>query len=76
MRFWVAVRQSIAGSNRLPHNYFDRVYLQEYDGGAGNDPASWQTALAPKTKEEDAVSMVPILWVTNDSKPSQGTTPA
>ncbi|KAL1896327.1 hypothetical protein Sste5346_004711 [Sporothrix stenoceras] len=76
MRFWTAVRQSISASARLPRNYFDRVYLQEYDGGAGNDPATWQTALAPKTKDEDAVNMVPILWVTNDSKPSEGTTPA
>lgn len=77
-RFWTSVRQSIAASTKLGQGYFDRVYLQEYDGGAGNDPASWQTALAPKAADtkDEAVKMVPILWVTNDSKPSQGTTPA
>ena len=44
----------------------DRIYLQCYDGGAGNDPVSWQSTLAMK--------VVPLLWVTNDSKPSQGVT--
>jgi len=44
----------------------DRVYLQCYDGGANNDPKSWQSDLGMK--------VVPLLWVTNDSKPSDGTT--
>lgn len=46
----------------------DRVYLQCYDGGAGNSPASWQSSLGMK--------VVPLVWVTNDSKPSQGNTVA
>ncbi|CAK7205971.1 hypothetical protein SEUCBS139899_008752 [Sporothrix eucalyptigena] len=76
MRFWTSVLQGISTSTHLSEGFFDRVYLQEYDGGAGNDPNSWQTALVPKSSKEETVSMVPILWVTNDSKPSQGTTPA
>lgn len=64
MRFWAAVLKGIPGDT------LDRVYLQEYDGGAGNDPSSWQAALG------GTAAMVPILWVTNDSKPSQGTTAA
>ncbi|TLS20888.1 uncharacterized protein PpBr36_10752 [Pyricularia pennisetigena] len=46
----------------------DRFYLQCYDGGANNDPLQWQTQLGAK--------VVPLLWVVNDSKPSNGQTPA
>ncbi|CAK7214850.1 hypothetical protein SCUCBS95973_002274 [Sporothrix curviconia] len=78
MRFWAAVLRSASSSARLPPGFFDRVYLQEYDGGAGNDPGAWQTALAPGPNKDsnEAVHLVPILWVTNDAKPSQGSTPA
>ncbi|CAK7223143.1 hypothetical protein SBRCBS47491_005102 [Sporothrix bragantina] len=76
MRFWTAVLQSVASSARLHTSFFDRIYLQEYDGGAGNDPSAWQTALSPRSNKDEAVRVVPILWVTNDSKPSQGSTPA
>ncbi|KAI1342166.1 coagulation factor 5/8 type domain-containing protein [Xylariaceae sp. FL0016] len=47
---------------------FDRVYLQCYDGGAGNDPGTWQETLGMK--------VVPLVWVINDAKPSQGNTAA
>ncbi|KAI0205915.1 hypothetical protein F4808DRAFT_184793 [Astrocystis sublimbata] len=66
--FWVSlIKQANAGlaeADRL----LDRVYLQCYDGGAGNNPASWARTLG--------LNVVPLLWVTNDSKPSQGTTVA
>ncbi|KAF1978389.1 hypothetical protein BU23DRAFT_223196 [Bimuria novae-zelandiae CBS 107.79] len=46
----------------------DRVYLQCYDGGAGNDPRSWWARLGTR--------VVPLVWVTNDYKPVYGSTPA
>lgn len=61
MAYWVNVKKQLG-------TLLDRVYLQCYDGGAGNDPSSWQSALGMK--------VVPLVWVTNDSKPSQGTTVA
>ncbi len=65
MRFWTAVHAQL---NETTPGLLDRIYLQEYDGGAGNNPGTWQTALGRK--------VVPILWVTNDAKPSQGATAA
>lgn len=66
--FWVSlIRQANAGLAD-PNLLVDRVYLQCYDGGAGNNPTSWASTLGLK--------VVPLLWVTNDSKPSQGTTAA
>lgn len=64
--FWVQVINQINSGQSEP--LLDRAYLQCYDGGAGNDPASWQNTLGMK--------VVPLVWVTNDSKPSQGTTAA
>ncbi|KAJ0125028.1 coagulation factor 5/8 type domain-containing protein [Diaporthe amygdali] len=58
--FWTSVVQQLPG-------LLDRVYLQVYDGGAGNNPGTWQDALGLK--------VTPLVWVTNDAKPSQGTTP-
>jgi len=46
----------------------DRVYLQCYDGGANNNPASWTRDLGMK--------VVPLIWVVNNSKPSFGATAA
>ena len=46
----------------------DRMYLQCYDGGAGNDPHAWQTSLG--------IKVVPLLWVINDSKSWYGVSPA
>ncbi len=64
--FWVSVKTQI--NSGLDSPLLDRAYLQCYDGGAGNDPIRWQSTLGMK--------VVPLLWVTNDSKPSQGTTAA
>ncbi|KAK8102137.1 hypothetical protein PG984_015283 [Apiospora sp. TS-2023a] len=47
----------------------DHVYLQVYDGGAGNDPASWKSALG-------GMKIAPVEWVVNDAKPYEGTSPA
>ncbi|KAK8071380.1 hypothetical protein PG997_011583 [Apiospora hydei] len=46
----------------------DHVYLQVYDGGAGNDPASWKSALG-------GMKIAPVEWVVNDAKPYEGTSP-
>ncbi|KAI3527483.1 coagulation factor 5/8 type domain-containing protein [Colletotrichum filicis] len=61
--FWANVRTQVDSANP---GLFDRVYLQVYDGGAGNNPGTWQTTLGMK--------VIPLVWVVNDAKPSQGTT--
>ncbi|KAI1398434.1 coagulation factor 5/8 type domain-containing protein [Hypoxylon fuscum] len=61
--FWVNIKDQI---NNATANLFDRVYLQVYDGGASNDPGTWQDTLSMK--------VIPLVWVTNDAKPSEGTT--
>jgi hypothetical protein len=61
--FWSNIKNQI---NAAVPGLLDRVYLQCYDGGAGNNPGTWQTSLGMK--------VVPIVWVTNDAKPSQGNT--
>lgn len=66
--FWTSIKTQINEGLKEPDLLLDRVYLQCYDGGAGNDPGSWQSRLGLK--------VVPLVWVTNDSKPSQGTTAA
>lgn len=67
--FWADVVAEVnADDNGGEDKVLDRVYLQLYDGGAGNRPGDWQTALGMK--------VVPILWVVNDSKPQFGQTPA
>ncbi|KAK3370419.1 hypothetical protein B0H63DRAFT_552381 [Podospora didyma] len=68
-RFWTSVTSQLNKSLKEPDLVMDRVYLQCYDGGAGNNPASWQSALG-------GIKVVPLVWVTNDSKPGQGTTAA
>ena len=67
-RFWQSVGSQINSGLKEPNMLLDRVYLQCYDGGANNNPASWQKNLGMK--------VVPLIWVTNDSKPSYGTTAA
>jgi hypothetical protein len=67
-RFWTAVQTQLNKGLKEPGLLLDRVYLQCYDGGARNDPGSWQKTLGMK--------VVPLVWVTNDSKPAQGTTVA
>jgi hypothetical protein len=64
--FWVSVKTQL--NKDVDNPLLDRVYLQCYDGGANNDPRSWQSSLGMK--------VVPLVWVTNDSEPGQGTTAA
>ncbi|KAI0883530.1 uncharacterized protein GGS22DRAFT_32484 [Annulohypoxylon maeteangense] len=66
--FWKSLITQTNNGLGEPNLLLDRVYLQCYDGGAGNNPASWQSTLGLK--------VVPLVWVTNDSKPSQGITAA
>jgi hypothetical protein len=67
--FWIAVKNQLnGGANATDDALLDRVYLQCYDGGASNNPAGWSNALGMK--------VVPLVWVTNDSKPGQGNTVA
>jgi len=68
VRFWSAVKTQLNAGLAEPEWLLDRVYLQCYDGGANNDPAGWQSNLGMK--------VVPLVWVTNDSKPSQGVSAA
>lgn len=60
LSFWQSVKGSLG-------DLVDRVYLQCYDGGASNDPLSWQSQLG--------MGVVPLIWVTNDAKPQYGQTP-
>jgi hypothetical protein len=66
--FWNSVKSQLNEGLKEPNLLMDRVYLQCYDGGARNDPGSWQKSLGMK--------VVPLVWVTNDSKPVQGNTVA
>ncbi|KAH9894529.1 hypothetical protein F4778DRAFT_278651 [Xylariomycetidae sp. FL2044] len=69
--FWASVVEGVnegRGAEEEPDRLLDRAYLQCYDGGAYNSPGGWQSALGMR--------VVPLVWVTNDSKPSYGTTPA
>ncbi|CZT18813.1 uncharacterized protein RCC_04657 [Ramularia collo-cygni] len=62
--FWKNVTQTV---NSQTPGLWDRMYLQCYDGGSGNDPTEWEEGVGMKT--------VPLLWVTNDAKPAEGKTP-
>ncbi|KAL5436334.1 hypothetical protein PMIN07_001713 [Paraphaeosphaeria minitans] len=66
--FWKSLISQTNAGLAEPNLLFDRAYLQCYDGGAGNDPGAWANNLGLK--------VVPLVWVTNDSKPSYGTTAA
>ncbi|ORX96551.1 hypothetical protein BCR34DRAFT_677325 [Clohesyomyces aquaticus] len=66
--FWNSVRSQVNSGRAEGDWILDRVYLQCYDGGSGNNPATWQKTLG--------MNVVPLVWVTNDSKPSYGTTAA
>jgi hypothetical protein len=66
--FWKSLIAQANQGLAEPNLLFDRAYLQCYDGGAGNDPSTWASNLGLK--------VVPLVWVTNDSKPSYGTTAA
>ena len=64
--FWSNVKTQLNNGQSKP--LLDRIYLQCYDGGARNNPIGWQSNLGMK--------VVPLVWVTNDSKPKEGTTVA
>lgn len=63
--FWQSVVSQVNGNIT---GLLDRLYLQCYDGGAGNDPGQWQADINMK--------VIPLLWVVNDAKPVYGKTPA
>jgi len=54
--FWTSVRSQL-GTN------VDAIYLQCYDGGAGNDPGSWNIAFG-------GFKVYPGLWGNTDTPPS------
>lgn len=64
--FWQSLTRQLNTGLKKDRLLMDRAYLQCYDGGAKNSPANWTSNLGLK--------VVPLLWVTNDSKPSNGTT--
>ncbi|KAK0655018.1 hypothetical protein B0T16DRAFT_319397 [Cercophora newfieldiana] len=68
VRFWQALVTQANSGLAAAEWLVDRVYLQCYDGGASNDPRSWEGNLGMK--------VVPLVWVTNDSKPAFSTTAA
>ncbi|ORX38159.1 coagulation factor 5/8 type domain-containing protein [Kockovaella imperatae] len=62
--FWAEV---ISQVNQNSPGLFDRAYLQTYDGGEGNDPGQWGSALG--------MPVIPLVWVSNPSDPQYGETP-
>ena len=60
--FWAGLK------NNLGNAIVDRVYLQGYAGGAGNNPASWSRTLG--------MNMDPGLWSKHGSGCSAGDSPA
>lgn len=58
--FWSSLKTNL-GDN------VDRVYLQDYDGGAGNDPAQWSTALG--------ILVQPGLWSRHGTNCASGDDP-
>jgi hypothetical protein len=59
--FWSSVRSQLGG-------VVDRVYLQVYAGGAGNNPSSWNSSMG--------MTVDPGLWCRHGSGCSQGDTPS
>jgi hypothetical protein len=59
--FWASVRSDLSAS-------VDRVYLQDYAGGTGNDPAAWSAALG--------MTVDPGLWSKHGSGCTEGDSPA
>ena len=62
--FWAQVASEL---NEKAPGLQDTQFVQCYDGGSGNDPGQWQQAVGVRT--------IPLLWVTNKSKPYDGSTP-
>ncbi len=63
--YWKAVKD---GLEAWSPGVVDRIYLQCYDGGSGNNPGTWKTNLG--------MPVIPGLWCTNTGKPYYGKTPA
>lgn len=59
--FWVALKANLGNS-------VDRIYLQDYAGGTGNDPKAWSDALG--------MPVWPGLWSRHGSGCTQGSSPA
>jgi hypothetical protein len=59
--FWRGVKDNLGSA-------VDRVYLQVYDGGAGNNPATWNSALG--------MTVDPGLWSRNGGGCSAGDSPS
>lgn len=57
--FWSSVKSQLGST-------VDRIYLQCYDGGAGNDPASWSSTLGMK--------VIPGLWCLHGSSGDSAST--
>ncbi|MCP3167765.1 PKD domain-containing protein [Myxococcus qinghaiensis] len=59
--FWRNLKDNLGGS-------VDKIYLQVYDGGAGNNPASWNTAMG--------MTVDPGLWSRHGTGCTSGDSPA
>ena len=63
---WSAVYSQVQASRP---GAIDWVYLQDYAGGAGNDPAQWDTLFG-------SMKVMPGLWAKNGTGCTAGMTPA
>lgn len=43
-------------------SFCDYTYLQCYDGGAGNDPASWASSVGASVNGTSSMTVVPLYW--------------
>lgn len=59
--FWVSLKTNLGTA-------VDRIYLQDYSGGTGNDPKSWSDALG--------MAVQPGLWSRHGDSCTQGDDPA
>ncbi|MCP3097877.1 PKD domain-containing protein [Myxococcus sp. K15C18031901] len=59
--FWRSLKDNLGGA-------VDTIYLQVYDGGAGNNPASWNTAMG--------MTVDPGLWSRHGTSCASGDSPA
>ncbi len=64
--YWVAL---VKGINRAAAGTADAVYLQCYDGGAGNSPSSWNSSF-----KATGLKMVPGMWAIHGSECNAGST--
>lgn len=59
--FWTSLKTNLGSA-------VDKIYLQDYAGGTGNDPAQWSSALG--------MPVIPGLWSKNGTGCSAGDAPA